>query len=83
MALTYVSRHRTIAVKVPQQADVTPKAEAAAGRTGNNRRTMTELIAPHGTVTRGLRRSGFDAIMIAHGRRFSSCLPRRSHPDCR
>jgi hypothetical protein len=78
MALTYVSRHRTIAVKVPQQADVTPKAEASAVGPAITGRTMTELIAAHGTVTRGLRRSGFDAIMIAHGRRFSSCLPRRS-----
>jgi hypothetical protein len=44
---------------------------------------MTELIAANDITTRGLRRSEFDAIMIAHGRRFSSWLPRRSHPECR
>ena len=43
-----------------------------------NSQWMLTPIAAQGTVTRGLRRSGFDAIMIAHGRRFSSCLPRRS-----
>jgi hypothetical protein len=37
LALTDVSRHRTIAARVPQEADVTPKAEAAAVGPGDNR----------------------------------------------
>jgi hypothetical protein len=72
MTLSDVSRHCTIPAVAPQQADVTPKALADAVGPGDYQQGMTELIAAHSTVTRGLRRSGFGATMICHGRRFSS-----------